>query len=96
MSLYTGCMQCSMYPESSVVDDDVCTGTLFNAFLSWYSNSATSNKRTWENCKEALEPMFKRINAYILITHGYNPPSYFNTCTIQVDICYMCVPRPKY
>ena len=49
MSLDKVYMQCSMYPESSVVDDDVCTGTMFKAFLSRYSISATSNKRTWEN-----------------------------------------------
>ena len=32
MSLFKVCMQCSMYSESSVVDDDVFTGTLFKAF----------------------------------------------------------------
>ena len=35
--------------ESTVVDDDVCTGSLFRAFLSCYFFSATSNKHFWEN-----------------------------------------------
>ena len=52
MSLYKVYMQCSMYPESIVGDDDKCIETLFKAFLSWYFISATSNKRTWENVRK--------------------------------------------
>ena len=94
MSLYTVRIQCSMYPESPVVDDDVCmfTGILFKVFLSCYFICATSNKRFCENGEYVLQ-MYKRINAYIFITSGSNSPSSFNpcTCTIHVVICYMCV-----
>ena len=53
-------MQCSMYPVSTVVDDDVCTGTLFRAILSCYLFSATSNKCTWENAQKLYNRCKKR------------------------------------
>ena len=33
MSLYTVYMQCSMYPESPVVNEDMCTRTLLCAYM---------------------------------------------------------------
>ena len=51
---------------------------VFRAFLSCNITSATSNKRVClGKCTEALQPMYRMINEY-------------NSCTIQVVMCYMC------
>ena len=61
---------------------------VFRAFLSCNITSATSNKRVClGKCTEALQPMYRMINEYNLITYGYN---LLLSCTIQVVMCYMC------
>ena len=82
MSLYTVYMQCSMYPESPVVNEDMCTRTLLCACMympcclmtesSTYLMKPHVRKVRWS---QALQMIPEKMNANTLYP-CYNPPSY--------------------
>ena len=67
---YTMYMQCSTNPESHAVNDGECTRTLLVHACHVISFLLEVKNVYLGKCTEALQLMYKMINAYILITGG--------------------------